>query len=62
MTRQEMQELACIALIGLDGKLGEPAFAGQCAQPSLARGGEVGAGRDEEFLRGHVAPTLRQLG
>ena len=25
-------------------------------------GGEVGAGRDEEFLRGHVAPTLRQLG
>jgi hypothetical protein len=52
MSGQKMQELARVALIGLDGLRREPALMRQRLQPGLARRLEVGFRRDEEFLHG----------
>ena len=52
MAGEEMQELARVALIGLDGQRRQPALARQHLQPAFARRLEVGLGRDEEFLHG----------
>lgn len=52
MAGQELQELARIAFIGLDGFGREPALARKHRQPGLSRGLQVGSGGDQEFLHG----------
>ena len=50
---QERQELTRIALIGLDGVVGEAALACKRRQPGLALGEQIGFGKCQDF--GHAA-------
>src|SRR5690606_8406589 len=50
MAGQELQELARVALVGLDGERRRPSLAGERSEPVGAGRGEVGPGGNEEFL------------
>ena len=53
---QELQELARVALVGLDRLGRQPPFLLQRREPVLARLLKVWSGRNEEFLHWHEAP------
>jgi hypothetical protein len=54
MAGQESEELARVALIGLERERGQAPFGAERAQPVLAGGDQVGTGIDEEFFHaGH---------
>ena len=52
MAGEEMQELASVALVGLDRVSGEPPLLFQRRQPFGPRAGEIGRGGHEEFGKG----------
>ena len=52
MTGQEMQELARIALVGIEREGRQPALARQHLQPAFPGGLKVGFCRNQELLHG----------